>query len=281
MSTGWLARLELGFEQDGPRSVLRHRRHEGPLRVQRSFHPEGNTCHSYLIHPPGGVVGGDRLEVKVNVSEDARALITTPAAGKFYRSAGAWARQTQHLRVAAGASLEWLPALNILHGGARVHMRNRFDLAPDARLLAWDLVGLGRPGSGDDFATGALDTRLQVWKENRPLLDERLRLEGGSPALTSPWGLRGQGYMATLLAWPATPGMLEGLRAAMNESPEPRPGCTLLSADAGTGSASGLLVCRWLAPTGEALWNALVASWSLLRPQILGRPACPPRIWST
>jgi len=277
VSTGWLARLELGFEQDGQRSVLRHRRHEGPLRVQRSFHPEGNTCHSYLIHPPGGVVGGDRLEVAVDVAERAEALITTPAAGKFYRSAGPWARQTQRFRVGADASLEWLPALNILHGGARVRMHNRFDLAPGARLLAWDLVGLGRPGSGDDFSTGALDAGLQVWAGESPLLDERLRLEGGSPALTAPWGLGGHGYLATLLAWPATPSMLADLRTALNETPGPRPGCTLLE----TASGSGLLVCRWLAPAGEALWEALVASWSVLRPQVLGRPACPPRIWST
>ncbi|HSP01827.1 MAG TPA: urease accessory protein UreD [Thioalkalivibrio sp.] len=277
MANGWLASLELGFEARGERSVLSRRRHEGPLRVQRSFHPEGAPCHSYLIHPPGGVVGGDRLEVDISVASGAHALVTTPAAAKFYRSAGPWARQNQRFRVAADARLEWLPALNILHGGARVRMHNRFDLEPGARLLAWDLLGLGRPGSGDHFDTGACDAGLQVWQGDQPLLDERLRLDGGSPTLKAPWGMGGQGYLATLVAWPATPAMLDALREAMNAGPGPQPGCTLLGADPG----SGLLVCRWLAPAGEALWEALVASWSVLRPLVMERPVCPPRIWST
>jgi len=277
VDNGWLASLELGFEARGERSVLSRRRHEGPLRVQRSFHPEGAPCHSYLIHPPGGVVGGDRLEVDISVASGAHALVTTPAAAKFYRSAGPWARQNQRFRVASDASLEWLPALNILHGGARVRMHNRFELQPGARLLAWDLLGLGRPGSGDGFDTGACDAGLQVWHGDHPLLDERVRLDGGSPTLTAPWGLGGQGYLATLVAWPATPAMLDALREAMDSRPGPHPGCTLLNAEAG----NGLLVCRWLAPAGEALWEALVASWSVLRPLVMGRPACPPRIWST
>lgn len=277
MEAGWLGRLELGFEHVGARTVLCHRRHQGPLRVQRSFHPEGAPCHSYLIHPPGGVVGGDRLEVDIRVAECAHALVTTPAAGKFYRSAGPWARQTQHFRVAGGAALEWLPALNILHGGARVRTHNRFELHGHARLLAWDLVGLGRPGSGDHFCHGAYDASMQVVHDGRPVLDERLRLEGGTPALSAPWGMQGHGYLATLIAWPASPRILEILRAALDDSPGSRPGCTWLPTD----PARGLLVCRWLARAGEALWDALVAAWSVVRPMVLGRAACAPRIWST
>jgi urease accessory protein len=106
---GWQARLELGLAQWAGRTVLAHKRHFGPLTVQRPFYPEGGPCHIYLLHPPGGVVGGDRLEIAVEVGEGAHALITTPGATKFYRSAGPRAHQIQHLSVAGGGVLEWFP----------------------------------------------------------------------------------------------------------------------------------------------------------------------------
>lgn len=280
---GWRARLELGFEAGDGRTVLRRRRHFGPLRVQRGFHPEGFPCHSYLLHPPGGVVGGDRLEIDVTVADAAHALITTPAAGKFYRSAGPEARQRQQLRVGAGAALEWLPSLNIVHAGARVVLRSRFQLAAGSRLLAWDMLGLGRPGSGDRFEYGSVDSGLEVIAGDHPILSERVRIDGDGPLRHARWGLQGQRYLATLLAWPATPALLAMVRAGIGCDARPgRVACTLLP---GPGSpapdAGGLLVCRWLAGDGEALGAAMVQAWFLLRPPVLGRPACPPRIWAT
>ncbi|MFO8005569.1 urease accessory protein UreD [Thioalkalivibrio sp.] len=281
---GWYARLELGFEAGPDCTVLRHRRHAGPLRVQRPFHPEGVPCHTYLLHPPGGVVGGDRLDLEVGVAGGGHALLTTPAAAKFYRSAGPLAHQRQSFRVAAGGTLEWLPALNILHGGARVALRNRFELAPDARLLAWDLLGLGRPGSGDGFESGHCDSSLQVRIGGRALLAERLRTDGGDPMLKAAWGLQGRGYLATLLAAPATPETLVALRSRLRQVPGAVFGCTLLPVP-GPGpqgqTLTGLLVCRWLAAAGEALWESMVEAWALLRPLVLGREPCLPRIWST
>ncbi len=281
---GWYARLELGFEAGPNCTVLRHRRHAGPLRVQRPFHPEGVPCHTYLLHPPGGVVGGDRLDLEVGVAGGGHALLTTPAAAKFYRSAGPLAHQRQSFRVAAGGTLEWLPALNILHGGARVALRNRFELAPDARLLAWDLLGLGRPGSGDGFESGHCDSSLQVRIGGRALLAERLRTDGGDPMLKAAWGLQGRGYLATLLAAPATPETLVALRSRLRQLPGAVFGCTLLPVP-GPGpqgqTLTGLLVCRWLAAAGEALWESMVEAWALLRPLVLGREPCLPRIWST
>ena len=281
---GWHARLELGFEAGPHCTVLRHRRHAGPLRVQRPFHPEGVPCHTYLLHPPGGVVGGDRLDIEVAVESGGHALLTTPAAAKFYRSAGALAHQSQSFRVAAGGTLEWLPALNILHGGARVELRNRFELAPDARLLAWDLLGLGRPGSGDRFESGLCDSSLQVIADGRALLVERLRTEGGDPMLKAAWGLQGRGYLATLLAAPATQETLLALRSQLRQVPGAVFGCTLLPVPGPRPQGhtlTGLLVCRWLAAAGEALWESMIEAWTLLRPLVLGREPCLPRIWST
>jgi urease accessory protein len=280
---GWRARLELGFEASDGRTVLRHRRHVGPLTVQRGFHPEGDPCHTYLLHPPGGVVGGDDLELEVSVAAGAHALVTTPAAGKFYRSAGAWATQQQRFRVAQGGVLEWLPALNIVHGGARVKLRSQFELDEGAQMLAWDHVGLGRPGSGDVFAEGVLDSRLEVVLQDRPLLSERLHLDAASALRRSAWGLQGCGYLATLLAWPADRRVRDALREAFSNVPGLRFACTLLPVGSHRDSADdrGLLVCRWLTETGDFLWEMMVRAWCLLRPRVLQREPCVPRIWST
>lgn len=280
---GWRARLELGFAPGPGRTVLRHRRHHGPLRVQRTFHPEGDPCHSYLLHPPGGVVGGDTIEIDVSAAAGAHALLTTPAAGKFYRSAGETACQRQHFRVGDGAALEWLPALNILHAGARAALHSRFDIAPGGRLLAWDLLGLGRPGAGDHFERGSCDLALEVDVGERSLLRERLRLKGGGALLRAPWGLQGRRYLATLIAAPGTSAMLDALRdQAAGDHPDPVMGCTLLGRGAvADGHDGGLLVCRWLAHSGEALWEAMIRAWFVLRPSVMGRPASAPRIWAT
>src|SRR6187549_2369470 len=97
--------------------AIDYRLHDGPLRVLRALHPVGGVCHSVLVHPPGGVVGGDELSIELTLGQGAHALVTTPGATRFYRSAGATATQT--LRVVAGAAsrLEWLPLETIAYNG--------------------------------------------------------------------------------------------------------------------------------------------------------------------
>src|SRR6187399_900454 len=105
---GWNARLELRFEREAARTVLTTRRHVGPLRVQKSLHPEGaGVCQAIIVHPPGGIVGGDSLAIAIEAGAGAHAQLTTPGAAKWYRSAGSVARSTTALRLAAGALVEW------------------------------------------------------------------------------------------------------------------------------------------------------------------------------
>ena len=267
---GWLARLELEFAARAGRTVLARRRHQGPLRTLRSFYPEGATCHSYLIHPPGGVVGGDRLEVNIRAGEGSHALITTPAANKFYRSAGAMAWQEQRLLVEAGASLEWLPQEQILFNAARVETLTRVDLGAHARFLGWEITALGRPASGDYFAAGTLSGRFEIWREGRPVLLERARPLGGDLALSAAWGFQGRPVSAVLAATPATKTELDAARAWV-EAGEGR-SATLLDS---------VLVARYLGDEALEARAALIELWRELRPLLLDRPPCEPRIWAT
>src|SRR3954466_4438366 len=102
----WHARLDLDYTREGGRSVARFA-HDGPLRVLQTLWPEGDAvCHNVLVHPPGGLVGGDTLEIAARAGEGSHALVTTPGAARFYRSEGEPAVQDVRIRLDSGAQLE-------------------------------------------------------------------------------------------------------------------------------------------------------------------------------
>ena len=160
--SGWTAALDLQFERAKNRSIVSRCRHNGPLRVQKPFYPEDGVCHVYLLHPPGGVVGGDELSVSVRAGKGSAALITTPGATRVYRSAGPLSTIKYRLNVEAGASLEWLPQDSILYGGSRLSQEMEVRVASGSRFCGWDITSMGRPASGDHYSTGEFDQGFQL-----------------------------------------------------------------------------------------------------------------------
>ena len=264
---GWQARLQLAFERRGTGTVLAERQHRGPLVVQRPFYPEGEVCHIYVVHPPGGVVAGDELQLDVQLRPGAHALLTTPAAGKFYRSEGALAQLRQNFTLCGGA-LEWLPQESIFYPGAAVLLSTELRLDAAARFLGWELACLGLAASDAPFRSGELRQHLQVWRDEQLLLNERQHLDW--EAICARWGLAGQAALGTLLACPATARELELARAAVDG--HSAAACTLVD---------GLLICRAMGQNGAALRQAFVRIWSAVRPGLLGRAAHLPRVWAT
>ena len=138
----WEAEIALGFTRLDSGTVLSERRHRGPLRVQKALYPEGrDVCQTILLHPPSGIAGGDRLHIAVNVGPQAHAQITTPGAGKWYRSGGEDAAQTLAFTVGADAILEWLPQETIVFDGAQARMETQVSLAADAINAFVDWLG--------------------------------------------------------------------------------------------------------------------------------------------
>ena len=171
---GWNAELELGFERRGDKSVLAKRRHDGPLVVQKSLHPEGpGVCHAIVLHPPAGIAGGDDLRLAASAGSEAHALLTTPGATKWYRSEGIWARQRLAFEVASNACIEWLPQETIAFDSAHAIMETDVVLADGARYLGWEILCLGRTGSGERFVSGALRLRTRLTRAGKPLWVER------------------------------------------------------------------------------------------------------------
>ena len=269
---GWSAELRLTFAPSAERSVPRERWHRGPLTVQRPFYPEGEVCHVYLLHPPGGVVGGDRLDIRVRSLTGAHALVTTPAATKFYRSAGPLARQTQSLYVAPGATLEWLPQETLLFGGCEVETTTRIELEGDARFIGWEVLVLGRRATGDAYAAGRCRSAFELWRDGAPLLIERSRFVAGDPMLAGDWGLAGHPVSASMMITGVDRSLTARMRETVVVGAAERLGVTLLG---------DVLACRYLGAQPERAREVFASIWTLVRPEVLGRPACAPRIWNT
>ena len=265
--SGWEASLELGFERRADRTVLAQRRQRGPLAVQRTFHPEGDTCHLYLLHPPGGVAGGDRLVIDTRLKPGARALVTTPGATKFYNSIGPEASQLQRFSIDEGC-LEWLPQENIYFPDAVVDLGTEIDLRGDARYIGWEIHCLGRPVINEHFGAGRLLFSTSLRRDGKPLLLERLAVDGASLSGTAT--LRDQPVIATLVATGADKAVLENARKIAGV--ETYNGVTLLG---------DVLVCRYLGDSTEQARKLFVAIWKQIRPGLIGKEAVLPRICAT
>ncbi len=272
----WEAEIALGFTRLDSGTVLSERRHRGPLRVQKALYPEGrDVCQTILLHPPSGIAGGDRLHIAVNVGPEAHAQITTPGAGKWYRSGGEEASQTLDFTVGADAILEWLPQETIVFDGARSRMETRVQLGAGSRYFGWEILCLGRSASGERFANGFIDLHTRIERNGQPLWLERGHIEGNDPLLASRAGWAGASIGGTLLATlPSEIEIAPLLEACRAIAPRD-------DAEHAMTALPGLLVGRYLGHNSEAARNWFAALWETLRPRLLGRPALTPRIWNT
>jgi len=272
-TTGWQAQIALHVALRNGRSVLVGNSHFGPLRVQKALYPEGDAvCQILLLHPPAGIAGGDKLEIALRVGAGAHAQLTTPGAGKWYRSKGDQARQSIALEVEADGVLEWLPQESIVFDHALAHANTTLSLHPGARALGWDIVCLGRTASGERFTHGHYRQSIRLQKpDGWPIWREALALVGDDPALQSAAAFAGHSVFGTF--WiTSTPDA--ALLAAMRE-------IKLEEGICGISALPEVTLIRVLAHSAEAVRHYFSAIWACLRPVTLGRAAIAPRIWQT
>ena len=269
--SSWKASLSLDFGFANQKTTLSRKIHDGPLVVQKPFYPEGNeVCHAIVVHPPGGIAGGDELSLNVRTGENASALLTTPGAAKWYRSAGPWAKQTAAFNVQG--VLEWLPQETIVFDGALAETAYDVHLGARAGIIGWDIVCLGRTGSGERFARGTWRSSIRIRRENRLLWLERGRIDGGGRLLDSPAGLSGMPVYGTLFA------------SFLNFDKKIPENLRELKPTSGAGAVTllpGVLLVRYLGDSSEAARRYFAALWRILRPALTGRDATEPRIWRT
>jgi urease accessory protein len=273
----WHARLSLDYTLSLDRTVAHHL-HEGPLRILQSLYPEGHAiCHNVLVHPPGGLVGGDTLDLEVSVGAGAHGLVTTPGATRFYRSLGEPAVQRAELTLDAGARLEWLPMEALCYNGCLAENHLRMALAPGAEMMGWDVTALGLPHAGQPFKQGSFLQHIELpgqWLERARLDAEDLRL------LNGPLGLAGNRCMATLFFATGSPITRQRRENALEAARETLSAHHLSRLAGATSPNAQVIVVRVLAPVVEPAMGLLKQVWRAWRQTLWDLNAEPPRIWS-
>ncbi len=279
---GWPGALRLDYRSDelrGARRTVVFDRHSGPLRVLASLYPEAPAvCHNVLVHPPGGIVGGDTLAIDAHLAANTHALLTTPGATRFYRSGGEPAVQTLHAQLAEGAQLEWLPLETIAQSGCLAENRLQFDLAPGAEMIGWDLLALGLPASNEAFERGRFTQTITLpghWLERAVIDAEDTRL------LDSPLGWAGRRVLGTM--WFARGSAIDAVRKeALLDGARTLAAASELAASAGASSThANVVVLRVLAPRVEPAMLLMARVWAKWRDSAWALPACAPRVWRT
>ncbi|WP_372827608.1 urease accessory protein UreD [Polaromonas sp.] len=273
----WNATLSLDYSLQAGKTIA-HFRHDGPLRILQSLYPEGDAvCHNVLVHPPGGLVGGDTLDIAVTVASGCHGLITTPGATRFYKSLGEKALQRARLQLEAGARAEWLPMEALCYSGCLAENHLTLDLAPGAELMGWDVTALGLPSAGQPFAEGSFCQHIElpgIWLERaRIRADDQLLMD-------SPLGLAGQRCIATLFF--ASGSKLERRRRELaldvaRQVMEAHPSSQHAGA---TSPDAQIVVVRVLAPLVEPAMGVLKQVWKAWRQHLWNQTAPSPRIWS-
>lgn len=267
---GWLASLSLYLEKKEGRTILAKINRKGPLTIQQPLYTEDGTCHIYLLHPPGGLVGGDVLDLALYAGENTHALLTTPGATKFYRSSGRQAVQTQTLTVANGSILEWFPQETILFKGAMGNLVTTVHLAPEAVFMGWEILCLGLPALKKPFAPGQLKSTVILFNDSTPLLFEKLRVKDEKD-IAGPAGLRNQPVTATFWAYPVQEQLFKQVQ-------ENGPMC---KKDLSMTLMDDLLVARYLGDHPGQAKEQFETLRQILAPELTGRQAAVPRIWNT
>jgi urease accessory protein len=276
----WCAHLDLQFAADAGRTVLVRRSHSGPLQVQKALYPEGSrTCHVAVLHPPGGIAGGDALTISAGLRGDSHAVLTTPGATKWYRSIAGRASQRLAFSVGEGGILEWLPRENILFNDSHVAMGLGLDLAAGARFLGWEILCFGRRASGESWRQGSLRLDTQVRLDGALLWGEQADIAAGSGFAASMTGLAGCSVGATFIAagFAAQPYLLQACRE-LSVARQPRD--LEESARLGLTWVPGVLIARYLGDSSEDAFDWFTSLWSLLRPALLGVAPVRPRLWA-
>ena len=271
-----LALLQLGFTNDDGTTRLTERSHFGPLRVQKPLYPEQPAvCHAIIVHPPGGILGGDTLHINAAVGTNAQALLATPGAGKWYRANGLTSHQQVTLNVAAGGSLEWLPQETIFFNDANVRIQHEVDLAADASYIGADILCFGRTASGESFETGSVGQRTSIRRDGKLIWFEQGSLRAGTHAMQSPLVLGGDTVCATMIA------VGKSISSALVQQLREETGALAGDGRTGVTQIKQLLVLRYLGHSSQSARHWLMRAWQLLRPELLQRDAVIPRIWNT
>ncbi|HET6382708.1 MAG TPA: urease accessory protein UreD [Armatimonadota bacterium] len=274
-------KLDLRFRMNRGKTTMRMVEQRPPLKVVRGFELDDGECLAHIHNVSGGVLDGDRLDLRLDVGSNARAQVTSTGAARIYRSRGDISVQRTHIHIAESGLLEYLPDQLIPFRNSRYRQVTTVDMAEDAGLFWWETVAPGRQAHGELFDYDLLQIETEVYARDRPAVMENVRLEPGLRSMTSSLRMGPYRHFSTFymirIGWPQARWLklesdLQALAVRLTEVPKVIWGVS-------TTAAHGLVV-RGMSATGQELPSGLLAFWSSARREIYGRSAVPPRkVW--
>jgi len=278
----WHANLSLETASRVTGSRLVGYKRNGPLYVQKAFYPEGkDLAHIYILHPPGGLVSGDSLSINATISSNSAALITTPGAGRIYGAREAESHQIQHnaLSIASGASLEWFPMETLFYSGANGVSNTRVDIQQGGTFMGWDIASLGLPASNQPFNSGQVRQAIEISYQGNVSWIERCNIDANDDDfINSNIGLCGYSTNGVFVAGPFAHALpdkvmnkLHSLAQTVRQNKQGMAGVT---------QVNQWLAIRYIGWSSTHAREYFVRAWQELRPELINRAACPPRIWA-
>ena len=272
IAPSWPASLVIEFSVRPEKTVPSKIKHYGPLRVQRPFYPEKDgCCHLYLLHPPGGVVGGDVLKIDVLGNKKSNSLVTTPGATKIYRS-NSQSKIYQSIKLKNESVLEWMPQETIVFNEAQTKIETQVHITKDSQLFFWDILCLGLPVNNERFSVGDCQQSLKIFRDEIPILIENNVFEGGAELLSSFWGMQGFYVNAITVMTSDDLNIVEEIRSLVKSSED----CLFAVT-----RKQGLMICRYMGNSVDEAKRLFQKAWVVWRKNELGKNVVVPRIWGT
>ncbi|MGB2925942.1 MAG: urease accessory protein UreD [Limnothrix sp.] len=271
----WHGKVQLSYQRQADKTAMCGCFTQSPFRIQKPFYPEGNAiCHTILLHTAGGIVGGDRLSVSLDLARDSHVFLTTAAANKLYKSNGQTAIQDGVINQAAGSVLEYFPQETIVFDGAEYRQSLRVNLAENAVWCGWEILRFGRTARGEKFHSGNWRGATEIWQGDELLWGDRQWLPGDPNVFASWNGLNNQAVVSSLA--------LVGLEISDEQITEFRE--TMGQISQGLGGITQLpkgVLCRYRGNSSTEVkrwFLSLLKEWrSLYSPQTLTLP----RVWQS
>lgn len=272
--------LDFACDEATQRTRLQHSKQSPPLKVIRAFSLPAGGALVHLHNISGGVLGGDQLEINVNVGPDAYAQLTSTSATRLYRSHPGTlpARQVTQIQVAKNSLLEYVPDPLIPFAGARYQQQTQIQLAPGAGLFYWETIAPGRTARGELFEYDLLQLKCEIVAEDKPIAIEHIKLEPrlhnfSSLARLGPYNYFCSFYICKVgldpARWLQLENELNHIARQLTRPGEIRWGVSTLT-------AHGLLI-RALSKQNTELPAGLLRFWHLATQILYGRDALPPR----
>lgn len=259
-------RARLVFGRDGVRDMVQ----VAPARLMFPHAREGDFPLVVTVTTSGGLTGGDRLALDIEVEPGACATIVPQSAEKLYRALPEDAPTRIETRITLGAAsrCEWLAQEAILFDRSRMRRSLEIDIAGDAQLLAMEMLVLGRSAMDERYTAGLIHDSWRIRRDGRLVWADTLRCEGDFAAEgRAPYGFGDAQAVATLVYIGAGAARHLDLARTLAEAPG--------------GGATGfddMLIVRMLHADAQTLRREVMRVAGVLRAAIFGLSPTMPAI---